>query len=132
MDEFRLKVFISAAQHLSFTRCAKEMYISQPAVSKHIAELEKGYGLPLFERVGTKLALTPAGKLLLQHAIQLVGGYNALNYEMGLLSNNLQGALTIAASSTIMQYIMPPVIAKFTNRFDDVKLPIMSCKMAAI
>ena len=61
MDDFRLRVFITAAKTLNFTKCAEQLYISQPAVSKHIGELESRYKVQLFERSGSRLALTEAG-----------------------------------------------------------------------
>lgn len=65
MDDFRLKVFIAAARTLSFTRAAEQLYISQPAVSKHIGELEARYRTSLFVRRGSRLALTDAGRTML-------------------------------------------------------------------
>ena len=62
MDDFRLRVFITAAKTLNFTKCAEQLYISQPAVSKHIGELESRYKVQLFERSGSRLALTEAGR----------------------------------------------------------------------
>lgn len=61
MDDFRLRVFITAAKTLNFTKCAEQLFISQPAVSKHIGELESRYKVQLFERSGSRLALTEAG-----------------------------------------------------------------------
>ena len=58
MDDFRLKVFIAAARTLSFTRAAEQLYISQPAVSKHVGELESRYKVQLFTRRGSHLELT--------------------------------------------------------------------------
>lgn len=63
MDDFRLRVFITAAKTLNFTKCAEQLYISQPAVSKHIGELESRYKVQLFERSGSRLALTEAGRV---------------------------------------------------------------------
>lgn len=54
MDDFRLRVFITAAKTLNFTKCAEQLYISQPAVSKHIGELESRYKVQLFERSGSR------------------------------------------------------------------------------
>ena len=65
MDDFRLKVFITAARTLSFTRTAEQLFISQPAVSKHVGELESRYKTQLFVRRGSRLELTPAGETLL-------------------------------------------------------------------
>lgn len=65
MDDFRLKVFIAAARTLSFTRAAEQLYISQPAVSKHVGELESRYKVQLFTRRGSHLELTDAGRTML-------------------------------------------------------------------
>lgn len=64
MDDFRLRVFITAAKTLNFTKCAEQLFISQPAVSKHIGELESRYKVQLFERSGSRLALTEAGRVM--------------------------------------------------------------------
>ena len=63
--DFRLKVFYSVATNLSFTKASHELFISQPAISKHIRELEQRFETPLFERNGNKIQLTRAGELLL-------------------------------------------------------------------
>lgn len=61
MIDTRLKVFRSVATLLSFTKAANELFISQPAISKHIQELEKEYGVQLFDRIGNRIQLTRAG-----------------------------------------------------------------------
>ena len=58
--DFRLKVFHSVACNLSFTKASRELFISQPAISKHIHELEVQYKTPLFERTGSQIRLTRA------------------------------------------------------------------------
>ena len=77
--DFKILVFIAAARHLNFTRAAREMHISQPAVSKNICDLEMQAGLNLFERNGHKLALSEAGRMLLDHAIRIRSIYEELN-----------------------------------------------------
>ena len=72
MIDFRLKVFCSVAHNLSFTKASKELYVSQPAISKHIQELETEYSTRLFERMGTHITLTPDGELLLSHAEKIL------------------------------------------------------------
>lgn len=84
MDDFRLRVFITAAKTLNFTKCAEQLYISQPAVSKHIGELESRYKVQLFERSGSRLALTEAGRVMLEHAERIADGYRRLQYEAAL------------------------------------------------
>lgn len=126
MDDFRLKVFVSAAHNLSFTKCAREMYISQPAVSKNITELEQQFKTPLFERNGSRLLLTEAGQRLLVHAEHLLEKYNAMVYEMSLLTNDMLGELRIGASTTIAQYFLPPILAQLTSLFPGIKITVLS------
>ena len=83
MDDFRLRVFITAAKTLNFTKCAEQLYISQPAVSKHIGELESRYKVQLFERSGSRLALTEAGRVMLEHAERIADGYRRLQIRDG-------------------------------------------------
>ena len=66
--DFRLKVFYTVAKRLSFTKAATELFITQPAISKHIQELEEQYKIKLFDRHGSKIALTTAGEIVLKHA----------------------------------------------------------------
>ena len=80
--DFRLKVFHSVATNLSFTKASKELFISQPAISKHIHELEVQYKTPLFDRVGSHIGLTHAGELLLSHTKQLLAAYRQMDFEM--------------------------------------------------
>lgn len=61
MSDFRLRVFSSVAKNLSFTKASQELFISQPAITKHIQELETMYQTRLFERMGNKILLTDAG-----------------------------------------------------------------------
>ena len=98
MDDFRLRVFITAAKTLNFTKCAEQLYISQPAVSKHIGELESRYKVQLFERSGSRLALTEAGRVMLEHAERIADGYRRLQYEMDLFTDRLGGELKVGAS----------------------------------
>ena len=92
MIDFRLKVFCSVAHNLSFTKASKELYVSQPAISKHIQELETEYSTRLFERMGTHITLTPDGELLLSHAEKILKQYNQLDFEMNLLTQRHIGA----------------------------------------
>ena len=65
MFDFRLKVFYTVARRLNFTKAAEELFITQPAVTKHIHEIETYYKTQLFQRNGTKIKLTPAGYFIL-------------------------------------------------------------------
>lgn len=126
MEDFRLKVFVAAARTLSFTRAAEQLFISQPAVSKHVGELEARYKVQLFRRCGSRLELTEAGRTLLAAAERLLEGYRRLEYEMSLCTSHVEGELRLGASSTIAQYLLPPVLARFTARFPDVRVSVVS------
>lgn len=125
MSDFRLKVFYSVAKHLSFTQASKELYISQPAITKHIRELESLYGVRLFDRMGNKISLTDAGKLMLEHCEQILAAYRRLEYDMNLLKNEWTGDLRLGASTTISQYVLPPILARFTEKYPKVNVTLM-------
>lgn len=124
--DFRLKVFYSVASNLSFTKASKELYISQPAISKHIHELEVQYKTPLFERSGSHIELTHAGKLLLSHTHNLLLAYKQMDFEMNLLTNNLSGELKLGASTTIAQYVLPPVLSSFIKKFPEIQVSLIN------
>lgn len=115
--DFRLKVFHTAATQLNFTKTAAALYISQPAVSKNILELEKNIGVSLFERKGNNLILTKAGEILSRYAEQIIQLYHKADQEIFDLQSNLKGHLTLGASTTISQYIIPSLLAKFLNDY---------------
>lgn len=123
MIDFRLKVFYTVAKRLNFTKASAELFISQPAVTKHIKELESEFKMSLFERSGNKrISLTPAGETLLQYAEQILGIYRELEFDMSLLTSQHKGILRIGASSTIAQYVIPPMLAQFHQKFTDIKI----------
>ena len=86
---------------LSFTKAANELFISQPAISKHMQELEKEYGVQLFDRIGNRIQLTRAGQLLLDHACKIIDAYQNLDFDMKKLTEKSGGELRIGASTTI-------------------------------
>lgn len=118
MIDTRLKVFRSVATHLSFTKAANELFISQPAISKHIQELEKEYGVRLFDRIGNRIQLTRAGQLLLDHACKIIDAYQNLDFDMKKLTAKW-GELRIGACTTISQYVLPELIDDFRKQIAD-------------
>lgn len=125
MSDFRLRVFSSVAKNLSFTKASQELFISQPAITKHIQELETMYQTRLFERMGNKILLTDAGRLLLEHCEKILEDYGRLEYEMNLLRNEHTGELRLGASTTIAQYVLPPLLARFIEKFPQVSLSLL-------
>ncbi|ACF14295.1 transcriptional regulator, LysR family [Chloroherpeton thalassium ATCC 35110] len=126
MFDFRLKVFDTVARRLNFTKAAEELYISQPAVTKHIKELEKHFKQPLFERNGNKVALTLAGQMLLKHTDAMLEISKQLEYELNLLNESHKGRLKLGASTTLAQYVLPPILAKFHGVYKEVQLRMIT------
>lgn len=120
--DYRDKVFIAVAESLSFSKAAEELFISQPAVTKHIKELESKLKIALFERVGNKVFLTRAGKLTYGYLIKINQQYEELEFELGRMNDTFKGTLRIGASSTISQYLIPKVIAAFHKRYPKIEL----------
>lgn len=126
MSNFRLEVFYTVAKRLSFTKAAAELFITQPAVTKHIHELEDQYRSKLFERKGNHITLTPAGELLLHHAERVFELYRNVEFEINALSKRKEGLLRIGASTTIAQYIVAPLLAKFRGKYPDIQLSLIT------
>lgn len=126
MPYFRLKVFYFAAKNLSFTKAAQDLFISQPAVTRHIKNLEDQYQALLFERQGSQLKLTEAGELLLHHTERILQDFHSLQYEMHLLHNDHVGQLRLGASTTIAQYILPPYLASFAQDFPNADISMLN------
>ena len=100
MSDFRLKAFYSVARNLSFTKASQELFVSQPAVTKHVRELESLYGVRLFDRKGNSISLTEAGKLLMEHCERILDDYRKLEYDMHQLNNEYVGELRLGASAS--------------------------------
>ena len=126
MFDFRLKVFYTVAKRLSFTKAAEELFISQPAVTKHIHELEQQLGVKVFERIGNRIKLTVAGQVMLRHAETIFTTYRNLEYDINQLKNAQGGLLSIGASTTIAQYFIPPLLAKFHQRYPEVNISLIN------
>jgi DNA-binding transcriptional LysR family regulator len=127
MLDFRLQVFYTVAKRLNFTKASAELYISQPAVTKHIKELEAQFKVSLFERSGNKrIILTPAGEMLLHYAERLREIYRELDYDMNLLVKQHSGILRIGASTTVAQYVIPPILAQFHKKFKDIRVLLIT------
>lgn len=124
MADFRLKVFYAVAQRLSFTRASQELFISQPAVTRHVKELEEEYKARLFVRRGNAIQLTAAGQILMKHCQQIMAAYREAESEIHKLNDLTAGSLTIGASTTIAQYVIPACLARFHLKYPEVKLSL--------
>jgi DNA-binding transcriptional LysR family regulator len=124
--DFRLQVFHTVAKRLNFTRAAEELFISQPAVTRHIQELEQQFKVKLFERNGTRIRLTVAGQRLLQHTEELFAIYRNIEFDMSSLTRRQSGRLFLGGSMTTAPYIIPPILARFHGRYPDVEVSLIT------
>ncbi|HLP98138.1 MAG TPA: LysR family transcriptional regulator [Sideroxyarcus sp.] len=127
----QLQVFESVSRHLSHSRAAEELYLSQPAVSMQIKQLEQTVGLPLFEQTGKKLHLTAAGNELLHYArsmLQLMQEMESVFDEMKGLE---RGHLNIAVVSTA-NYFMPQLLAKFIQAHPKIQVSLSVANRDAV
>ena len=124
--DYRDQVFLTVAEKLSFSKAAEELFISQPAVTKHIKELESKLGVALFDRKGNKVYLSPGGELAYRHLKTIRHNYREMEFEISKLSGDDKGSLIIGASSTISQYTLPALLASFHLRFPKIRLGMIS------
>ena len=124
--DFRLQVFHTVAKRLNFTRAAEELFISQPAVTRHIQELEQQFKVKLFERNGTRIRLTDAGGRLLKHTEELFAIYRNIEFDMSSLTQRQSGRLYLGGSMTTAPYIIPPILARFHGRYPDVEVSLIT------
>ena len=126
MFDYRLKVFYTVANRLSFTKAANELNISQPAVTKHIKEIENQLNTKLFDRKGTTIQLTESGKILFVYAEKNRQLYRDLEFAISQLNKSEKGKLKIGASTTIAQYILPEILAKFNSCYKDINIELVT------
>jgi DNA-binding transcriptional LysR family regulator len=113
MENFRLRVFRAVARHRNFRVAAEELLLTQPAITQQIKALETELGVALFDRAGGKITLTTAGTALLPYAERLADLSEEARQAVAATTSTNAGHLTLAASQTIGQYLLPRLIAAF-------------------
>jgi DNA-binding transcriptional LysR family regulator len=126
MFDFRLKVFYTVAQRLNFTKAADELHISQPAVTKHIKEIESQFKVALFDRRGNKVVLSPAGGVLLNHTENILKIYRQIEFDLNQFNETFKGVLHLGSSTSVTQYILPPLLARFHSIHQEVKVELLN------
>jgi len=120
MADRRLQVFHAVAKHRSFTKAAETLFMTQPAVTFQIKQLEEQYNVRLFERGHGQISLTDAGQTVFEYAERILGLSSELDARMKDLTGHVSGALLIGASMTIADYLLPQVLGEFKARFPSV------------
>ena len=119
-----MRVFITVAEKKNFSKAAKALSLTQPAVSFQIQTLEQYYQTMLFDRVNRHIKLTSAGELLLEYAIHMNNLQAELEKNMQQLTGHVKGELLIGASTTIGEYILPFIVGDFKKEYPDVNVTI--------
>ncbi len=119
----QLTIFEAVARHLSFTRAASELHLTQPAVSMQVRQLEEGTGLPLFEQVGKRIFLTEAGQEMERYARSILGTLEEASLVFDEMRGLERGRLHIAVASTA-NYFVPQLLAEFCRRYPGVQVSL--------
>jgi DNA-binding transcriptional LysR family regulator len=128
----QFEVFLAVAKAGSFRAAAEAMHLSQPALSQHVAEMERELGTRLFDRLGRKVALTEAGRVLEDHAHRLFASLASAREAVADLSGLKRGSLVLGASTTPGIYVLPGMIAAFQEKHPGVTLSLRIGNSAAI
>ena len=116
MADRRLQVFHAVAKHLSFTKAADALFMTQPAVTFQIRQLEEQFNTRLFDRVHGRIVLTPAGSLALEYAERILSLSSELDTRLKEMGGQVAGPLLIGASTTIAEFLLPQVLGEFKSR----------------
>jgi len=127
-----LKIFLSVARHLGYSRAAEKLNLSQPAVSRQVAALEQSLGLELFCQKGRQVMLTDAGRSLYDYADRIFDLVEQAERTMSQFANLERGQVVIGAATTIASRLLPPAIKTFRQRFPHIELSLEVGNSAAI
>lgn len=126
LEYFRLKVFRTVAEQASFRKASELLNITQPAVSQQVHALEEELGMTLFDRSGSRVSLTPAGMVLLRYSQRVAVMSADAATELAALQGEMAGTLRIGASTTVAQYILPRMLARFRRYHPRVTISVIS------
>ncbi len=127
----QLQVFESAATHLNFSLAAKQLYLSQPAVSMQIKQLEESIGLPLFEQMGKKIFLTEAGRELFHYSRNITQQLAEMESVFEEMKGLGHGKLTISVVNTA-NYFTPQLLARFCHRYPGINVILQVANRDAV
>lgn len=119
-----IKYFLAVAKHQSFTQAAASLYVSQPALSQQIKQLEETLGAPLFDRSGRRVKLTQAGEVYARYAHKALQDLEEGQRAIHDVQNLSRGALRIAITPTFTSYLIGPLIKEFHDCYPNVTLSV--------
>ena len=118
----QMEIFLNVVKEGHLTNVAKDMGLSQSAISMAIKELEKILGNPLFDRINKKLILNEMGRSFEKEISPIIKKINDIEYEFKNTVN--KGMVRVGASTTVVDYMMPPIICSYMNNYPDVKVAL--------
>jgi DNA-binding transcriptional LysR family regulator len=124
MDIAALQAFLAVAESGSFSRAAERIYLTQPAISKRIASLERRLGAQLFDRIGRRVQLTEAGRALFDRSRAILNELEDAKRSLANLSGEIRGALSLATSHHIGLHRIPLTLKRFRTRYPQVRLDL--------
>jgi len=122
MADRRLKIFHTVARLLNFTKAAEELHMTQPAVTFQIRQLEEQFNTRLFDRTHNKVTLTDVGKQVYSYSERILKLYEEMTRNITEMTGDVSGAVTLGASTTIAEYMLPLLIGEFKNKFPEVMI----------
>jgi len=126
MDLRQLEYFVAVCEELHFTKAADKLGISQPTLSHQIRSLEDEIGMPLFDRIGKRIALTEAGRLLLEYSIQMFRTRKNAIDAIDELRNQQRGTLVIGAIPSDLDYRITQLLIDFHHEFPHIRLTVLT------
>jgi DNA-binding transcriptional LysR family regulator len=132
MELYQLETFLAVAREQSFTRAAEVLGLTQPAVTRQIAALERDLGVELIERRGRAFGLTAAGRVVQEQAQEVLAAASRLRGRLDELANPRVGEVSVASVTTVGLHTLPSLIAEFGNRYPDVRILVWSGRMDAV
>ncbi len=121
MADRRLQVFHAVAKQLSFTKAAEILFMTQPAVTFQIKQLEEHFNTRLFDRGHGRITLTPAGDLVLTYAERILGLSSEMDVRLAEMTGEIGGSLLVGASTTIAEFMLPRILGEFKSAYPSVR-----------
>ena len=122
MADRRLQVFHTVARLLSFTKAAENLHMTQPAVTFQVRQLEEYFNTRLFDRTHNRISLTDAGARVFQFSDKIFELYGEMENAVREMTGEISGSLTIGASTTIAEYMLPALLGDFRAKYSDVSI----------
>jgi len=120
MDIKQLETFIAIAKYGSFSKAAESLFLTQPTISNHIANLEKELDTSLVNRSNRKISLTPSGKILYDYAKSMINLKKDATLELSKFQGKLIGHIEIASSTIPEQYLLPEILYGFHLQYPEI------------